>query len=91
MLNRTIPTLFTFFGDAQRLNSHKWHPIRQLNDDICNTILSVPLKEGILNQTVPEEESKDVIQQKIAAGAPIKKYILESAWNSRAIAQTTDR
>ena len=53
--------------------------------------MSVPLKEDIPNQTVPEEESKDVIQQKIAAGVPIKKYILESAWNSRAIAQTTDR
>jgi hypothetical protein len=49
-----------------------------------NNILSVPLEEDILDQTVPEEESKDVIEQKIASGGPIKKYILEGAWNSRA-------
>jgi hypothetical protein len=23
-----------FLGDVQRSNSHKWHPIRQLNDDV---------------------------------------------------------
>jgi hypothetical protein len=37
-----------------------------------NNILSVPLEEDILDQTVPEAESKDVIEQKIAAGGPIK-------------------
>ena len=39
-------------------------PTRRVHKVQSNNILSVPLEEDILDQTVPEEESKDVIEQK---------------------------
>jgi hypothetical protein len=77
VLYRTIHTISTFSGNIQRSNSHKWHPIRQLKDDISAIIGRLKTPRGYVSN--PPEGSSDLCNKNKGKGRGFEIFFLQFA------------